>query len=62
MIRKNYKKVKKQFRGDSDRDLAMALIGYYTIGESKVELYKLYGQAMKMMLRKSCSKEDSKEN
>ena len=33
MIRKNYKKVKKQFRGDSDRDLAMALIlsGYYTM-------------------------------
>jgi len=33
MIKKNYKKVKKQFRGDSDRDLAVALIGYHTIGE-----------------------------
>ena len=49
MIKKNYKRVVKKFRGDSDRDLAMALIGYYTIGESKAELYKLYGQAMKMM-------------
>ena len=49
MIKKNYKRVVKKFRGDSDRDLAMALIGYYTIGESKTELYRLYSQAMKMM-------------
>ena len=35
MIKKNYKKVKKQFRGDSTRDLAMALIGYDLIGENK---------------------------
>ena len=35
MIKKNYKKVKKQFRGDSTRDVAMALIGYDTIGENK---------------------------
>lgn len=34
MIKKNYKKVKKQFSGDSTRDLAMALIGYNAIGES----------------------------
>ena len=48
MIRKNYKKVVKQFRGDSPRDLAMALIGYDVIGENK-ELFKMYTQAMKMM-------------
>ena len=34
MIKKNYKKVKKQFKGDSTRDVAMALIGYDTIGET----------------------------
>ena len=34
MIKKNYKKVAQKFRGDSDRDLAMALIGYDVIGES----------------------------
>ena len=34
MIKKNYKKVAKQFRGDSLRDLAMALIGYDVIGET----------------------------
>ena len=34
MIKKNYKKVAKKFKGDSDRDLAMALIGYHTIGET----------------------------
>ena len=48
MIKKNYKKVAKQFRGDSTRDLAMALIGYDAIGENK-DLYKMYTQAMKMM-------------
>ena len=48
MIRKNYNKVKKQFRGDSPRDLAVALIGYDVIGENK-ELFKMYTQAMKMM-------------
>ena len=48
MIKKNYKKVKKQFKGDSTRDVAMALIGYDTIGENK-ELFKMYTQAMKMM-------------
>ena len=48
MIRKNYNKVKKQFRGDSTRDLAMALIGYDVIGENK-ELFKMYTQAMKML-------------
>jgi hypothetical protein len=35
MIKKNYKRVKKQFRGDSSRDVAMALIGYDAIGENK---------------------------
>lgn len=35
MINKNYKRVVKQFRGDSTRDLAMALIGYDAIGENK---------------------------
>jgi len=35
MIKKNYKRVKKQFRGDSSRDVAMALIGYDSIGENK---------------------------
>ena len=35
MINKNYKRVKNQFRGDSTRDLAMALIGYDAIGENK---------------------------
>ena len=35
MIKKNYKKVKKQFRGDSTRDVAMALIGYDVVGENK---------------------------
>jgi len=34
MIKKNYRKVKKQFKGDSTRDVAMALIGYDTIGET----------------------------
>ena len=34
MIKKNYKRVAKQFRGDSTRDLAMALIGYDAIGET----------------------------
>ncbi len=34
MIKKNYKKVKKQFKGDSTRDVAMALIGYDAIGET----------------------------
>ena len=34
MIKKNYRKVAKQFRGDSLRDLAMALIGYDMIGEA----------------------------
>ena len=34
MIKKNYRKVAKQFRGDSLRDLAMALIGYDVIGEA----------------------------
>ncbi len=48
MIKKNFNKVKKQFKGDSDRDLAMALIGYDVIGENK-ELVKMYTQAMKMM-------------
>ena len=48
MIKKNYKKVKKQFKGDSTRDVAMALIGYDTIGENK-DLFKMYTQAMKMM-------------
>ena len=35
MIKKNYRKVAKQFRGDSPRDLAMALLGYDSIGENK---------------------------
>ena len=48
MIKKNYKRVKKQFRGDSSRDVAMALIGYDAIGENK-DLFKMYTQAMKMM-------------
>ena len=48
MIKKNYKRVVKQFRGDSTRDLAMALIGYDMIGENK-DLFKMYTQAMKMM-------------
>ena len=33
MLKKNYKRVAKQFRGDSTRDIAMALIGYDIIGE-----------------------------
>tara|TARA_B100001109_G_C18842631_1_gene465267 strand:- start:62 stop:1795 length:1734 start_codon:yes stop_codon:yes gene_type:complete len=49
MIRKYYNKVKKQFKGDSTRDLAVAIAGYDVLGENKVELYKLYTQAMKMM-------------
>ena len=52
MIKKNYKKVKKQFRGDSTRDLAMAIIGYDVIGEGKQDidkLYALYSQAMQMV-------------
>jgi len=48
MIKKYYKKVKKQFRGDSTRDVAMAIIGYDTLGENK-DLFKMYTQAMKMM-------------
>ena len=35
MIKKYYKKVKKQFRGDSTRDVAMAIIGYDVVGENK---------------------------
>ena len=34
MIKKYYKKVKKQFKGDSTRDVAMAIIGYDVIGET----------------------------
>ena len=34
MIKKYYKKVKKQFRGDSTRDVAMAIIGYDVVGET----------------------------
>ena len=41
MINRNYKRVKKQFRGDSDRDLAMALIGYDAIGEDKLKRKEL---------------------
>ena len=48
MVRKNYKKVSKKFRGQSPRDKAMALIGISLLGENK-ELYKMYTQAMKMM-------------
>jgi hypothetical protein len=48
MINKNYRKVAKQFRGNSDRDLAVALIGYDAIGENK-DLFKMYNQAMKMI-------------
>ena len=48
MIKKYYKKVKKQFRGDSTRDVAIAIIGYDTLGENK-DLFKMYTQAMKMM-------------
>jgi len=48
MIKKYYKKVKKQFRGDSTRDVAMAIVGYDVMGENK-DLFKMYTQAMKMM-------------
>ena len=48
MIKKYYKKVKKQFRGDSSRDVAMAIVGYDVLGENK-DLFKMYTQAMKMM-------------
>lgn len=41
MINKNYKRVVKQFRGDSTRDLAMALIGYDAIGENKLKRKEL---------------------
>jgi len=41
MIKKNYKKAVKQFKGDSQRDLAMAIIGYDMIGENK-DLFKMY--------------------
>ena len=34
MIKKNYKKVAKKFRGDSPRDKAMALLGYSLLGEA----------------------------
>ena len=34
MIKKNYKKVVKKFRGDSPRDKAMALLGYSLLGEA----------------------------
>ena len=58
MIKKNYKKVAKKFRGDSDRDLAMALIGYDVIGEdNKTELIKLYNKAFKMIPGSSRQKE-----
>ena len=47
MIKKNYKKVKKQFRGDSTRDVAMAdyrdMFKMYTpmkIGKNKRKLYE----------------------
>jgi len=41
MIKKYYNKVKKQFRGGSTRDIAVALIGYDVIGENK-DLFKMY--------------------
>jgi len=34
MIKKNYKKVAKKFRGNSPRDKAMALLGYSLLGEA----------------------------
>ena len=34
MIKKNYKKVVKKFRGDSPRDKAMAILGYSLLGEA----------------------------
>jgi len=48
MIKKYYKKVKKQFKGDSTRDVAMAIVGYDALGENK-DLFKMYTQAMKML-------------
>jgi len=48
MIKKYYKKVKKQFRGDSTRDVAMAIVGYDALGENK-DLFRMYTQAMKML-------------
>ena len=48
MIRKYYNKVKKQFRGDSARELAVAIVGYDVLGENK-ELFKMYTKAMKML-------------
>ena len=50
MIKKNYKKVKKQFRGDSDRDLAVALIGYHTIGESVSEANAVKGSKVQKFI------------
>ena len=41
MIKKYYKKAVKQFKGDSQRDLAMAIIGYDMIRENK-DLFKMY--------------------
>ena len=49
MIRKHYKKVAKQFKGQSSRDKTMALIGLSLLGENKAELFKMYTKAMNMM-------------
>ena len=62
MIRKYYKKVKKQFKGDSDRDLAVAIVGYDILGENnKAKLYKLYSKAMRMMPGSSNQKNIQKQ-
>ena len=44
MIKKNYKKVVKKFRGDSPRDKAMAILGYSLLGEVSRKTQLKYGR------------------
>ena len=58
MIKKNYKRVAKQFRGDSTRDLALALIGYDAIGESTEKYKKSLEKIVRDKKLKMLSKKD----
>ncbi len=58
MIKKNYKKVVKQFRGDSTRDIAIALIGYDVMGESTEKYKKSLEKIVRDKKLKMLSKKD----
>ena len=53
MIKKNYKKVVKKFRGDSPRDKAMAILGYSLLGEvsrkTQLKYFRLHRKRMELI-------------